>query len=384
MIRVVVFGMGMVAAHLLTGVERIKRGLEPWGVPLAKYKLSKGIEDIEFVGVYDVDSYKIGRSVYDICREMIGREVPVPETLKQLKVSMGIHLGSMRGMPVKAQGLEDFGGVAEAIDRLVDEFSGFGADIFVNVITTEPAKPFDTLENLERAIEEGRVSASQAYAYAVAKYARKRGRRVAFINVIPTPIARDPAFVELYRRNASIVLGDDGATGATPLTADILEHLAQRNRKVLSIAQFNIGGNTDFLALTFPERNLMKEETKSSIVEDILGYDVPHFIKPTGYLEPLGDKKFVSMHIAWKTFNGLEDELIVNMRINDSPALAGLLVDLIRISAILLEHGVSGTSYEVNAFFMKAPGPRGAKNIARIVAYYNLLNYLKKLGAVSL
>jgi len=383
MLRVVVIGMGMVAAHLLTGVERIKMGLEPWGIPLAKYSLDKSIEDIEFVGLYDVDVRKVGKSAYDVCRALIGGTIAVPETLKKLRVSMGIHLGSLKNMPVKAKGLEDFGGVAEAIDRLVDEFSGFGAEVFVNVITTEPAKPFESIEALERAVEMGKISASQAYAYAVAKYARKRGRRAVFINVIPTPIARDPAFVELYRSSTSLVFGDDGATGATPLMIDLLEHLAERNRRVLSIAQFNIGGNMDFYALTMPERNAMKEETKSAAVKDILGYDVPHFIKPTGYLEPLGDKKFVSMHIMWKTFNGLEDELVVNMRINDSPALAGLLVDLIRIGASLIEKGVYGTCYEINAFFMKAPGPRGSKNISRIVAFYRMLDYLEKMGTIK-
>ena len=138
----------------------------------------------------------------------------------------------------------------------------------------------------------------------------------------------------------------------------------------------------DFLALTLPEKNKMKEFTKSSVVEDILGYDAPHYIKPTGYLEPLGDKKFVSMHIWWKTFNGLEDELVVNMRINDSPALAGLLVDLIRISKSLLDRGYRGTVYEVNAFFMKKPGPPGSRNVARVIAYHNLLNMLRKLEIV--
>ena len=179
------------------------------------------------------------------------------------------------------------------------------------------------------------------------------------------------------------MLGDDVATCATPLTADLLEHLAERNRYVYSIAQFNIGGNTDFLALTVPERNKMIEETMSSIVKDRLGFDAPLFIKPTGYLEPLGDKKFVSMHIWWRTFNGLEDELVVNMRINDSPALAGLLVDLARIGKALPERGIYGTAYEVNAFYMKDPGPRGSKNMSRIRAYYILVDYLKKIGVIK-
>jgi myo-inositol-1-phosphate synthase len=203
---------------------------------------------------------------------------------------------------------------------------------------------------------------------------------MAFVNMIPTPLANDPVFVKLYEEANSLILGDDGATGATPLTADLLEHLAERNRKVRFIVQFNIGGNTDFLALTIPERNLMKEKTKSSIVEDILGYDVPHYIKPTGYVETIGDRKFVAMDIEWITFNGLIDELIVNMRINDSPALAGLAVDLGRLAKAALDKGIKGTFYEVNAFYMKNPGPKEAKNKARIKAYYDMLEKLKELG----
>ncbi len=387
-IRVVLVGQGLVATHFAVGIERIKRGeLEPYGVPLAKYKLPYSFNDVEIVGSYDVDEAKVGKTVYDVAKESVGDILPVPETLKNIVVRRGIHLGSLRGLPFQAKGLEDeLGSVKAAIEALVDEWRKLQPDVIVNVATTEPAKPFHKVEELVKAIEEddrNRLSASHAYAYAAYLYARETGRSIGFVNVIPSPLARDDAIVKLYAEARSIVLGDDGATGATPLTADLLEHLAERNRYVYSIAQFNIGGNTDFLALTVPERNKMKEETKSSIVKDILGYDAPHYIKPTGYLEPLGDKKFVSMHIWWKTFNGLEDELVVNMRINDSPALAGLLADLVRLAKILPEKGVYGTCYEVNAFYMKDPGPRGAKNMARIRAYYNMIDYLTKLGVLS-
>jgi myo-inositol-1-phosphate synthase len=387
-IRVVLVGQGLVATHFAVGVERIKAGeLEPYGVPLAKYKLPYGFNDIEIVASYDVDNAKVGKTVYEVAKESVGDILPVPETLKNVTVRRGIHLGSLRGLPFDAQGLEDqLGSVKAAIETLVDEWKKIQPDVIVNVATTEPAKPFNSVEALVKAIEEDdreRLSASHAYAYAAYLYAKETGRSVGFVNVIPSPLARDDAIVKLYAEAKSVVLGDDGATGATPLTADLLEHLAERNRYVYSIAQFNIGGNTDFLALTVPERNKMKEETKSSIVKDILGYDAPHYIKPTGYLEPLGDKKFVAMHIWWKTFNGLEDELVVNMRINDSPALAGLLVDLVRLAKILLEKGVYGTCYEVNAFYMKDPGPRGAKNMGRIRAYYNMLDYLKRLGVIT-
>ena len=67
---------------------------------------------------------------------------------------------------------------------------------------------------------------------------------------------------------------------------------------------------------------------RGGIVKDILGYDIPHYIKPTDFLEPLGDKKFISMHVEYISFNGVVNELIVNGRINDSPALAGLMGEL--------------------------------------------------------
>ncbi len=378
--RVVLLGQGMVANHFAVGLERIKQGeLQPYGVPLADFPLPYRIEDIEVVASYDVDEDKVGKSLYRIAREAL-EGVPIPKTLRDIYVRRGVHLGSLRGLPFKASGLEERMSLAEAVDRLVDEWRELGADVIVNVITTERGVEFGDLGRLLSVIESDErdaVSASQLYAYAAARYSAEV-RPVAFINVIPSPLANDPAYVELFQESRGVVLGDDGATGATPLTADLLEHLAERGRKVRFVVQFNIGGNTDFLALTIPEKNVMKERTKSSIVEDILGYDAPHYIKPTGYVETLGDKKYVALHIEYVTFNGLVDELYVNMRLNDSPALAGKLVDLVRLGRLAVDAGLYGTIYEINAFYMKKPGPKGSKSISKIVAYHRMVEWLKK------
>lgn len=378
MIRLAILGQGMVASHFVIGIERLKSGeIEPFGVPLAKYNLPYKPEDIEVVVSYDVDANKVGKTVYEVAKELVGKDLPIPFTLKDIEVREGIHLGSLKGLPFRTRGLDDRMLVYEAIMRIVDEWKSFDIDVVVNVITTEPAKAFNELSMLEHAIHCSRkgLSATQAYAYALALYS-KQYRKAAFINAIPVPIANDMTFIDLYNRVGAIVFGDDGATGATPLTADLLEHMAERNRIIKYIVQFNIGGNTDFLALDIPERNIMKEVTKSSIVEDILGYDIPHYIKPTGYLEPIGDKKYVAMHLEYMTFNNLKDEIYISARINDSPALAGLLVDLVRLGKIALDRGFSGTVYEVNAFYMKNPGPYNAKSLSKIVAYYKLLKWL--------
>ncbi len=381
-VRVAVLGAGLVGMHFAVGLERVKSGeIEPYGVPFAEYKMEVPIDDLEIVGFFDVDEKKVGKTVYDVATKSLGQLLPIPRSLNDVQVFRGLHFKSLAGLPFKAKGLEEEYGIEGGVQKLFEVIDEIKPDVVLNVITTENVSPLGSSEAYEKALFSGNITASQAYAYVLSKYLEKK--KIAMANFIPSPLANDEGLIKIYEEKEGLILGDDGATGATPLTADILEHLANRNRKVISIAQFNIGGNTDFLALTVPERNLMKEITKSSIVKDILGYDAPHYIKPTGFLEPLGDKKFVAMHVWWKTFNGLEDELVVNIRINDSPALAGLMVDATRISASLLRRDIKGTVYEVNAFFMKRPGPPGSKNASRIVAYHNLLEKLRELGIVS-
>ncbi|WP_456365811.1 inositol-3-phosphate synthase [Thermococcus sp.] len=368
MVRVVVLGQGYVASIFASGLEKIKSGeLGYYGVPLAN-ELPVKVEDVEIVGSYDVDSNKVGRDLYEVLR-LYDRNAP--ESLRGIVIRKGVHLGSLRNLPLKAVGLDDEMTLSEAVERLVSEWKELRPDVFVNVCTTEAFVPFESREELENAISEDkrdRLTATQLYVYAAAKYAKEVGG-AAFVNAIPTLIANDSVYVELARESNLVVFGDDGATGATPLTADILSHLAQRNRYVLDVAQFNIGGNQDFLALTDKERNKSKEFTKSSIVEDLLGYNAPHYIKPTGFLEPLDDKKFIAMHIEYISFNGAHDEIVVTGRINDSPALAGLLVDLVRLGKMAVDRREFGTVYDVNAFYMKNPGPREAKNIPRIIAH---------------
>ncbi|AIF69568.1 myo-inositol-1-phosphate synthase [Palaeococcus pacificus DY20341] len=369
MVKVVILGQGYVASIFAVGLERIKNGeLGYYGIPLAN-ELPIKVEDVEIVGSYDVDKSKIGKPLYEVVKRYDDGEIP--ESLKNIIVRKGIHLRSLRNLPIEAEGLEDEMSLSEAVERLVEEWKSLGAEVFINVCTTEAFEPFGSKEEIVKAIEENnkeRLTATQVYVYAAAKYAKEVGG-AAFVNAIPTLIANDPAFIELAKESNLVLFGDDGATGATPLTADVLTHLAQRNRYVKDVAQFNIGGNNDFLALTDKERNKSKEFTKSSIVKDLLGYDAPHYIKPTGFLEPLGDRKFIAMHIEYVSFNGAIDELIINGRINDSPALAGLLVDLARLGKIAIEKKEFGPVYEVNAFYMKNPGPNDKPNIPRIIAY---------------
>lgn len=369
--RTAIFGQGYVASILAVGLQRIKNGEIGYeGIPLAN-SLPLKVEDIEIVTAFDVDKNKVGKRLSSVIKQYWNGKIKFDTNY------------------VIKEGYRDYRGTGEDIDleeiigKLIDEYNKKDIEIFVNLITTEKAEPFSSIKEIRETIRKNRVdriSPAQLYFYSVCEY----DRQAAFINCIPTQIANDPAMVKLAEQTGKVVFGDDGASGATPLTTDILEHLRQRGRRVNSICQFNIGGNTDFLSLTEPERNLAKEVTKSSIVEDILGYNTPHYIKPTGFLEPLGDKKFVSMHVSYTSFNGAEDEWIINARINDSPALAGLVVDLIRLAKISIDRGEFGTIYPVNAFYMKMPGPREAKSISKILAFEKLKEWISSSESIDI
>lgn len=373
-VKVVMLGAGYVTAHLATGLERLKKGLiEPYGIPLAKYKLPYDLKDIEIVGVYDIDEDKVGKTLYDVAKEVMGSDYPVPEELKTITIRRGIRRKSADGLNIRAKGLDDLMSYENSLNTLLREWLELRPDVIVNVITTEYGEEYPDKSIALNKVLRGDVPATHSYAFVASEYARTVGG-VAFVNAIPTPVANNPGLLKLLEESGVVVFGDDGATGATPLTADLIEHLAERNRLIEFIVQFNIGGNTDFYALTKSDRNRMKELTKTSMVKDIAGYEVPTFIKPTGYLEPLGDKKYVAMHIEYISFNGFRDSLYINARINDSPALAGILCDLIRLGKISLDKKWRGTIYEVNAFYMKRPGPQGAPNIAKSKAYELLLS----------
>ncbi len=381
MVRVLLLGQGMATTIFAIGLERIKRGeIEPYGVPLANYDLPIDIKEIEIVGSIDVDSRKVGKTIFQVAKDIYEFR-NIPDSLSHIKIYKGIEAGFVKDIfPVSSLDKE---GYTKALENFIRLLKILQPDVVIDATTTQYSLPFDDFSLLEKSVLSNKnVIPSQIYAYLVLKYS-ELSRRIAYVNMIPAPIANDKGIIKKAFETESLVIGDDGATGATPLTADILEHLSERNRKVRSIAQFNIGGNTDFLALVDERRNKAKEFTKGSIVKDILGYDAPHFIKPTGYLEPLGDKKFVSMHIEYVSFNGARDEIIVNMRVNDSPALAGYMVDLARLAKYCLENNYYGTIYEINAFYMKKPGPSGSKNISRIVAFHKLLEFLDKIGVIE-
>ena len=84
------------------------------------------------------------------------------------------------------------------------------------------------------------------------------------------------------------------------------------------------------------------------------------------YREQLHDHKHAVMQIEGKIFSGAPVSLTVTLEDEDSPNSAGVVVDCVRIAALLALSGCVQRSGDVCAALMKAPRIQGAEGRARL------------------
>lgn len=234
--------------------------------------------------------------------------------------------------------------------------------------------PVDELERIIKDNQKDKMTASMLYAYCAFSAARKRDRGIMHINGIPNKVANSPVFAELAEASSSVLIGDDISSGQSRMLSDLMEHYKEPNRRILSAVGSNWGGNMDFYRLKDEKRNESKRVTKTGCAQDILGYDLPSDIKPHGYLAPPRDKKAIFMHFPMKLFNEAEDEIFICGRINDSPAAAGMLLDMTRLRAVAVSRDEKGVVPAINSFYCKWFG----KQHSKILAYQELMSWLGK------
>ncbi len=373
-LKVGFFGTGYVASTFVVGLERIKaKEVDATGVPLANKIPGYNIEDIEVPIAFDIDKKKIGKTMSDF----VGMypELKNLPALKNTRILEGVELKSVENMPVDAAGLEKRMTLSEAADVIKKSIIENDLDCTILVTCTEAlfdVKDMAELESIIKNNEQDKITGSMFYAYVSFMAAKERGRGIAHINGIPSKVANSPVFKELAEETNSILIGDDISSGQSRFLSDFMEHYKEINRTMLCAIGANWGGNMDFFRLQDAERNESKKKTKTSCANDILGYPLESDIKPHGYLSPLGDKKTVFMHFPMRSFNGAEDEIYLCGRVNDSPAAAGMLVDMARLGKIAIDRNESGTADIINSFYCKWFG----KQKSKILAYQALIKWL--------
>jgi myo-inositol-1-phosphate synthase len=247
---------------------------------------------------------------------------------------------------------------------------GLNSVVVVNVASTEPvgdALPLAESE-LRSAADQSSIPMSSVYALA----ALDAG--AAYVNFTPSTGSKGAVFDALAKERGLVHAGRDGKTGETLLKAALLPMFAARNLRVESWFGQNILGNEDGRSLQEPGRKSAKQDTKSALVEGILGYSPANAVG-IDYVEPLGDWKVAWDHVLFRGFLGTQMNLQLTWQGADSVLAAPLVIDLARICDFCMRRGDVGLLSELGFFFKE---PMGGSEHGLMQQYANLL---RSLGA---
>ena len=343
-VNIGVIGIGNCASSLVQGVRYYADGDRPGlaNPVCAGY----GIGDVRFTSAFDVDAAKVGRDLSEAI-------AAGPNNSREF-ASVG-HLGVTVADGLLADGVS--GAVSGHVDPrgsatvedLAAHLTATGTRVLVNFLPV------------------GAQKATEAYAEA----ALRAG--CAFVNCMPSVIARDPKWVARFAGAGLPLVGDDlkSQFGATLVHHALMDTLARNGVRVTSTYQLLSGGNMDFLNMQDPERMATKVASKSS---GMVGAGESGASKHVGadYNPSLGDRKIAFIRVEGEAFGGTPLELDLKMVVDDSPSAAGNALDAVRYAARAMARGEGGDLGAVSANYMKAPAaPLDAAAIAAGLAAYS-------------
>ncbi|HEY1274805.1 MAG TPA: inositol-3-phosphate synthase [Thermoleophilaceae bacterium] len=314
---------------------------------------------------------------WDISREDLEgatrRHGVVPSPLIE---AIGDDLAAVLPLP----GVADSG--RASAERLIDDIDRFrlkaGVHDVVVVCLSSTAPPVDLslpvfqhLDSFELGLDaaDPAIPVDAVYAYA----ALCSG--CAVLNFTPNVSVEVPALLELADNMSLPVAGKDGKTGQTLVKTVIAPMLAMRELRVEGWYSTNILGNNDGKVLSDPEHVRSKIETKSGVLEGILGRsDFSHLVR-IDYFPPQGDAKEAWDNILFRGWLGERMSMRIDWQGKDSILAAPLIVDIVRLLDLARRQGCSGVQQQLGCFF-KAPYQSAEHNFFR--QYETLVAYLEQ------
>ena len=233
--------------------------------------------------------------------------------------------------------------------------------VVINLASTEKLavegnEIFNSLAGFEKALDENSPAISPAMLYAYA--AMTKG--IPYGNFTPSVAADIPALIELAELRKVPVAGKDGKTGQTFIKTVLAPALRSRALKVDGWYSTNILGNRDGLALSNEDSLASKVKTKSSVLEDILGYEVEDHLVDIRYYRPRGDNKEAWDNIDISGFLGQPMQIKVNFLCKDSILAAPLAIEIARCLDLAKQRGEWGIQEQLSVFF-KMPMTRNER-----------------------
>ena len=348
---------GAVGTTMVAGIELIKKGsVSTDGLPLAAVSAAKLIDyrDIVFAG-WDLfpDHLAGAAEQHEVLTH--NQFVSVENELRSIKpwpaISDNRFLSNIDGGNRLHESTHR-GSIAGVRSNLAAFRKTFDAVVVINLASTEKLaaegnESFNSIADFERALDENSPYISPAMLYAYAAIAEG----LPYGNFTPSLAADVPALIEFAEKQKVAIAGKDGKTGQTFIKTVLAPALKSRALKVEGWYSTNILGNRDGLALSNEDSLASKIKTKSSVLEDILGYDVADHIVDIRYYRPRGDNKEAWDNIDISGFLGQPMQLKVNFLCKDSILAAPLAIEIARCLDLAQRRGETGIQEQLSVFF---------------------------------
>jgi myo-inositol-1-phosphate synthase len=377
-------GLGAVSTTFIAGVEAIKRGFAaPIGslTQLATVRLGKrnegrtplikdfvplaALNDLEFGGwdIYEDNAYEAARKAAVLDAALLER---VREPLEKLHPMEAVfdrnYIRRINGPNVKeARTKMDRAEMLMDDIRRFRERTGVARCVMIWCGSTEvfgrPSAVHQSLKAFETGLanNDPDIAPSQIYAYAALKMG------IPHANGAPNLTTDTPALLELARDTNLPICGKDYKTGQTFMKTLIAPGLKARMLGMSGWFSTNILGNRDGEVLEDPGSFKSKEETKLSVLDQILQPELYpqlygnlyHQVR-INYYPPRGDAKEGWDNIDIFGWLGYPMQIKINFLCRDSILAAPLVLDLVLFLDLAHRAGMRGIQ-EWLSFYFKAP-----------------------------
>jgi len=348
---------GAVGSTMVAGIELLKKGtIGTDGLPLAEFAVGDIADYTDIVfGGWDLfsDHLAAAAAEHDVLtyKQFMAAEEPLRAIKPWPAAGNDKFLSNI-------DGTNRLGAIThrETIGHITGDIRNFRSNcdsvVVINLASTEKLQAegneiFNSIAAFETALDENSPDITPAMLYAYAAIAEK----VPFGNFTPSVSADIPALIEFAENQGVPIAGKDGKTGQTFIKSVIAPALRARALKVEGWFSTNILGNRDGLALSNEDSLASKVKTKSSLLDDILGYEVEDHLVDIRYYRPRKDNKEAWDNIDITGFLGQPMQLKVNFLCRDSILAAPLAIEIARCLDLAARRGQGGIQEQLSVFF---------------------------------
>jgi myo-inositol-1-phosphate synthase len=327
-IRVALAGIGNCSSSLIQGVEYYRSPKNKVGLmheKIGPYQPS----DIRFVAGFDIDQRKVGKDLSEaIFAEPNNTRKILPVRSTGVKVQMAQPLDGIS--PIAGDKIQLSSSKSTNLAKTLQDSK---ADLLVNVTPTGASKASEMYTNA--ALQAG----------------------VAFVNATPAKIASNKTWQGKYKKKGTILVGDDimDQVGSTILHKNLLSLLVDRGTRIGETYQLDIGGGTESQLALDKKRYEIKRGVKTAAVAAAVPYKFPIVAGSSDFVDFMENRRTSYFWIKGEYFAGTDFTLDMRISLEDGPACAGTLIDVIRMVKIAAEKKHGGALNAVSSYGFKAP-----------------------------